>query len=90
MDNDSNRMEILKQITASHFMVEDLHLYLNTHPADREALVKYNTFVIQYNALVQTYEKNFGPLSEHGCCSSYPWQWINRPWPWEYEANFKL
>jgi spore coat protein JB len=89
MDNEMNKMELLKQITAAHFMVEDLHLYLNTHPMDRDALVKYNAFVMQYNMLVQTYEKQFGPLDEHSC-SAFPFQWICEPWPWEYEANFKL
>lgn len=90
MKEDMSRMELLKQITIFHFMAEDLHLYLDTHPMDRDALVKHNAIIIQLHALKQNYEKAYGPLSEHGCCSQFPWQWINQPWPWEYEANFKL
>jgi spore coat protein JB len=89
MSREIGKMELLKQITAANFMVEDLHLYLNTHPADREALVKYNTFVMQSHSLKQEYERLYGMLHEHHA-SPYPWQWINEPWPWEYEANFKL
>ena len=37
-----NRMELLKQIIATEFMKQDLHLFLNTHPMDKEALAKYN------------------------------------------------
>jgi spore coat protein JB len=89
MSKEMSKMELLKQITAANFMVEDLHLYLNTHPADREALVKYNAFVMQAHSLKQQYERLYGMLHEHNA-SPYPWQWINQPWPWEYEANFKL
>lgn len=85
-----NRMELLKQITAVDFMIEDLHLYLNTHPEDQNAIVKYNTFVMQSQALKQQYQNFFGMLSEHNSFSHSPWQWINEPWPWKYEANFKL
>lgn len=90
MDKDKNRMELLKHITALDFMVVDLQLYLNTHPTDREALAKFNSFVMQSNKLKQDYERQYGLLTGTGSCSPYPWQWINEPWPWEYEANFKL
>lgn len=83
------RMELLAKITAAHFMSEDLHLYLNTHPTDREALAKYNSYSKQLRMLMNEYEKCFGMLSEHSI-SPFPWQWINEPWPWEYEANFRL
>lgn len=90
MAKEMSKMEFLKQITAVNFVLEDLSLYLNTHPMDREALVKYNSCVAQANALRQTYERCYGMISEHSSQSPYPWQWICEPWPWEYEANFKL
>jgi spore coat protein JB len=89
MDNEMNKMELLRQVAAAHFMVEDLHLYLNTHPMDREVLVKHNAFIMQFNMLKQTYERQFG-LIDQDSCSPFPFQWINEPWPWEYEANYKL
>ena len=90
MKNEMSKMELLKQIAAAHFMLEDLGLYLNTHPMDREAVGKYNAFVMQHRGLMQNYERQYGMLSEHDSLSPYPWQWINEPWPWEYEANYKL
>jgi spore coat protein JB len=90
MKTDSNRTELLRQITAAHFMEEDLSLYLNTHPMDKDVLERFNFYVMQCKALKENYEMNYGMLSVHGTCSPYPWQWINEPWPWEYEANFKL
>lgn len=90
MSDVMSKKELLKQIVATNFMVEDLQLYLNTHPMDREALVKFNGYVVQLHNLKQNYQSCYGMLSAHGAMSPYPWQWISEPWPWEYEANYKL
>lgn len=89
MDAKMNKKELLKEITAVDFSLIDLHLYLNTHPTDRNALKTYNSLVTKARMLKQNYERFFGPLS-YGNYSQYPWQWINEPWPWECEANFEL
>ena len=85
-----NKMELLKLIVASEFMKEDLALYLNTHPMDQNALANYNFYVKESKGLKESYEMNYGMLSEHDSLSPYPWQWPNNPWPWENDANFKL
>lgn len=90
MNRDINKIELLKLITASEFMKEDLALYLNTHPRDEDAVKKYNNYVLECRKLKELYEDHCGMLTEHDSLSSYPWQWISEPWPWEYEANFKL
>jgi len=85
-----NKMELLKEIMAVDFTIIDLSLYLNTHPTDKEAVAKHNSFVAQSCMLKDQYEKHFGMLTATNSCSPYPWQWIDEPWPWEYEANFEL
>jgi len=85
-----NKMELLKQIVALEFMKDDLGLFLNTHPMDKEAILKYNFYVKESRGLKECYEMNYGMLSEHDSLSPYPWQWINDPWPWENDANFLL
>ncbi len=90
MKIDTNKTELLRQITATTFMKVDLALYLNTHPMDKDVLERYNFYVMQSKALTEAYEMNYGMISQLDACSPYPWQWINEPWPWEYEANFKL
>lgn len=90
MNAELNKKELLSQITAVDFLIIDLHLYLNTHPMDREALAKYNALVTQAQGLKQTYERHFGMLSSTDSLSPFPWQWICDPWPWEYAANFSL
>lgn len=90
MINDKDKFEMLKQLTAVGFSLYDLHLYLNTHPMDKNALEKYNAFLMQNNMLKQNYEKNYGPLTAGDSINASPWQWIGEPWPWEYEANFSM
>lgn len=89
MKSDDKRFELLKQITSTRFVLEDLALYLNTHPMDKAVIEKHNFYAMQYKSLKETYEMHYGMLS-HTACSPYPWQWINEPWPWEYEANFRF
>ncbi len=74
-----NKMELLKQITASCFTKEDLSLYLNTHPTDENALAKYNFYVDMVKNLKRKFEIHYAMLSESGSCSPTPWQWINEP-----------
>lgn len=84
-----NRDELLKIITVLDFFAIDLHLYLNTHPTDREAIQKYNTVVKRAKELREQYEKQFGMLMPN-TPSGYPWQWIEEPWPWQNKFNFEL
>lgn len=84
-----NRMELRKQLSAIHIMVEDLGLYLNTHPYDQEALEARNVYAKSYRDLQEEYNQCFGMYTQDDI-SSCPWQWIEEPWPWECEANFKL
>lgn len=90
MSKDMERLELLKSISALEFMVIELNLYLNTHPRDREALNRFNQAVTEVKALKETYDRRYGIFTSQDSNSSYPWEWLSEPWPWEYEANFRL
>lgn len=90
MKNNMSKYELLKEITALDFVMIDLQLYLNTHPMDQAALERYNAIVPQLDTLKKNYESCYGMLCVGNSFSPYPWQWISEPWPWEYEANFRL
>lgn len=85
-----SRDEMLQRLSALDFYIIDLHLYLNTHPDDREAIQKYNAVVKEAKDLREQYEQQFGMLSSQFSTSKYPWQWIEDPWPWQYKFNFDL
>ena len=79
---DRDQLCMLKELMAMEFTALEFHLYLDTHPTDQRALMEYNTVVQQLKVLKQRYQERFGPLT-YGEPSTYPWQWINEPWPWE-------
>ena len=85
-----DREQLLCELTALDFMAVDLHLYLDTHPHDREALDKYNQIVGKANKLRAEYENEVGPLFSYRSMSDSPWEWIEDPWPWQSSFNFRL
>jgi spore coat protein JB len=84
-----SRDELLKRLSALDFYAIDLHLYLNTHPNDCDAINKYNAVVTEAGDLRKQFENAYGPLSMR-TPSRCPWQWIENPWPWQYQFNFTL
>lgn len=81
---DAARDKLLKEIMAADFTAGDLHLYLNTHPYDHRALMIYISCVQRGRQLRDYYERMYGPLTA-SAAMSYPWPWINSPWPWEVQ-----
>ena len=87
--NNMNRENLLKQITILDFVATDLHLYLNTHPNDAEALRMFNATVTQSAQARNEYEEHFGPLVGYRTPDTSKWRWSDCPWPWESDFNFK-
>lgn len=90
MKENVNKADLKREIAELHFMLEDLQLYLNTHPNDNNALAMRNNYVRRYKMVKEEYDGCIGMLNQDDSLSRYPWNWIEEPWPWEYEANFKL
>lgn len=87
MMNMRQQANMLREIQKEDFMVEDLQLYLDTHPFDRRALAEYNRHTMHSADLRRQYEQLYGPLKVTGRCTTvqYPWRWVEEPWPWEIE-----
>ncbi|MDR1665091.1 MAG: spore coat protein CotJB [Clostridiales bacterium] len=81
---------LLKQMTILDFMSVDLHLYLNTHPDDAEALKMYNDVIESAAAARSRYEEKCGPMTSFRRPGGYKWTWEDCPWPWQEEFNFSV
>ena len=79
--------ELLKFITEVSFALNDVTLYLDTHPDDCEALKYYEKYKKQRHQAVCEYEKCYGPLLAYNVNSDNKWSWICTPWPWEGECR---
>jgi spore coat protein JB len=84
---DMDRDVLLKQVTVLGFMALDLHLYLNTHPHDKEALTMYNDVIANERKARLHYEEVCGPLS-FGNEAAHEWSWPRCPWPWQESFNY--
>ena len=81
-DNNMSAREMLEQIRALMFSVNDLSLYLDTHPCDMRALNTHRQYSERLIDLKNMYQAQYGPLSIYSPTDSWE-KWINSPWPWE-------
>lgn len=78
-----NCSNLLRQIYEVSFAMDDIILYLDTHPADCEALNYYHTVANMRRQAMAAYAQQCGPLMLDEVTSQNYWTWVNDPWPWE-------
>ena len=61
--------KLMKRIDDASFAMDDVILYLDTHPDDRNALNYYRYVVALRKEAVKAYEASFGPLTIEDACS---------------------
>ena len=78
---ENSRASMLNDIKCLAFAIQELALYLDTHPNDEKALCLHNKYCREYRELTDKYQKIYGPLSINYPCNK--WRWLEEPWPWE-------
>lgn len=82
----NERELLMMRISETGFAMDDILLYLDTHPNDSNALQFYNEAVQQYRAAKAEYETKYAPLSVDQVNVQNGWAWEQGPWPWEGEV----
>lgn len=77
------RRRLLHRIHMVSFAVNDITLYLDTHPKDQEALEYFNHYNKQRQKALQEYECKYGPLTLDTTTARGKWLWASQPMPWE-------
>lgn len=77
----------LSEVQVLAFAVQELALYLDTHPEDTEALELYRQYQQLYQKVSQAYEREKRPLNHAAPGQGDTYAWLDDPWPWEYAAN---
>lgn len=84
----NQRQQLLNRITEVSFAVDDILLYLDTHPHDEKALAFANTHIAERRKLLAEYENSYGPLiAKDAMEQGDTWKWIEQPFPWEQEGG---
>lgn len=86
MENNMNN-QLLQKLRMIDFSIYETVLFLDAYPDNAEALAYYHKLLDQRDMLAAEYEAKVGPLNIYGNESHDSWDWINNPWPWQYEAN---
>lgn len=89
LNNQPCQKDLLTMIDEVSFAIDDMLLYLDTHPQDANALEDARNLVERRNKLLKEYARYFGPLTidttaETGDDS---WAWVLQPWPWEVKKG---
>lgn len=78
----NEQKKLMRIIQNCAFVLTETALYLDTHPACRQALRHYERIRRLHDDAVRMYEEKYGPLT----CGGYVgggWKWVTEPWPWE-------
>ena len=68
--NQTDKKKLLRYIQEVSFAIDDVVLYLDTHPYDEEALKYYKKYKKLYHEASEEY-------------TSMSWNWVTEKWPWE-------
>ena len=81
----TNRHMLMNRINQASFAVDEVRLYLDTHPCDSEALAYFHEMIRKRNQALKEYAAAYGPLTVNTAESSCAdrWNWVNEPWPWQ-------
>ena len=76
----------LSELMALDFAIDELGLYLTTHPEDTEVLNLYWSYIKLGQEGRKTYEEKYGPILQTDLTPG-SFKWLDDPWPWELEGN---
>lgn len=76
----------LTELMALDFAIDELGLYLTTHPNDREVLELYWSYIRLGKQGREKYTEQYGPLCQTDLTPG-SYQWLNDPWPWDLGGN---
>ena len=80
-----NRRQLMNRINQASFAVDDVKLYLDTHPCDQEALAYFHEMCRARGQALKEYAAAYGPLTADTADASCAdrWNWVSEPWPWQ-------
>lgn len=77
----------LNQLRALDFVIQELGLYLDTHPNDSEAFALFQNYVELEKAARESYVEQHGPLTQNDAALNSTYTWGKGPWPWQYSEE---
>ena len=86
-NNCDNENALMRKITELSFAMDELRLFLDTHPDCSEALSDFSRRMEQRAELTAEYTEKYGSLDSYYPNTEDGWDWNRGPMPWKKEAR---
>lgn len=87
--NNNQMTALADKIRELSFVLAEIQLYLDTHPDCPVALDYFYRTQTELKKLTDEYESKYAPLTAMGATATDRWSWIDMPWPWQREGDYK-
>lgn len=84
---DCSKKQLFYDISKISFVLDDLRLFLDTHPCDEAALECFEKYRKLREKAIDMYTEKYGPIVAYNVetdCDCFAW--TCDPWPWEGEC----
>lgn len=81
----SDRQQALLEVQMYTFVAHEINLYLDTHSQNQRMVQLYNEYSKKAEESSRSFENQYGPLMVENSSNQTPFQWVQGPWPWEYQ-----
>lgn len=82
----NKKQQALLEVQTYEFVAHEINLYLDIHPKNQRMVQLYREYADKAKAAKKDFEKEFGPLLVSDSENKVPFQWVQGPWPWEYQC----
>lgn len=84
LETNNKKDELLYNILMYKFLLNELDLYLDNYPNNKNYINLYNKYLEEEKKLINNYESNYEALTLNSkYLDKNNWTWIKSPWPWE-------
>lgn len=73
------------ELGALSFAMDDVRLFLDTHPCEQAALSMYASLGKNRGELAHVLAQKGRPVNFYDAGGAGHWNWTEGPWPWEKE-----
>lgn len=81
--NSRNRNAAMEEINVISFAIDELRLYLDTHPNCTEALVMIREYMNKRHDMMKAFTEKYGSIEAYAINDGDKWLWNAGYMPWE-------
>lgn len=84
---DTSYEQLMQVLDQASFALDDVLLFLDTHPCDPSALAYYQYVKDLRRQAMDSFNAQYGPLMKDQVNPGNYWTWLTENWPWEGGMN---